>query len=454
MLGEWFSNPDASRHTDSGKLLRKAFESLNPKQAKSLQGHLRKDPNLLAAYLGFRIEQTKLTDSQERGLFRFAQSALRHMPNAPAILLVRTGQASYNAGIYSESLDLADRALAKPSLATNLRRRAEYLRAGSLARLGRPKEAISEYKRLLASRPRHYLDKSAKEHLALLEERHGNPVEAIKLYRGLKYEWDYAYLADAKLTTDQLERVIRETEKGEGRNILLYTLGMRYLRAERYGDARRVWHRMNTEDRLHFGFSPAHYQNFRSEYASGGSFESFPSLPDPLLTTDQLSRWAVASHHGTSETRAQALYKMASYVYSHRNLLFYSPALWKFDRIWALSSENWNDDVNDKRDFATRRRHMMEHECFSQAAKFCTRIVENYPHSSVMPQALYTGGVASEHLANLNSFWRDDKRDNLKMATRYLRLLAKRYPKLPLAKKAGKYAEVFNEELNQKRWPG
>lgn len=455
LLGEWLDCPDADRHVSAGMLLRNAFYELSAEQAKSLQHHLRRDPALLSAYLGFRIEDTQLTPSQERGLYRFAFSALDGLHKRPPLLLLRVGQASYNAGLYSNALRLADQTLASSNVPIDLRQRSQYLRAGSLARLGRSGAAISQYRSLLRTHPRRYLRQSAQEHLALLEERYGDPAAALPIYRELGYDWDYAYLADVKLTPAQLATAISRAPAGETRNVLLYTLGMRYARLEQYDRALAVWHRLSTLERFHFGLTDTHFAAFKKAYADGNYFDEFPRLPDPLLTTEKLRRWQVSASHGTSEKRAQALYLAASYIYDHRCLLLYSPGLWEFGRSFALGYENWSDTVNDRKDVSARYRHMYDHECYSQALRYCKRIVEKYPHSSIMPKALYTGAIASDHLIHMSEWWRHaDRNAHLDLAARYMETLAARYPHDPLAANAKKYGSVFRDELAQKDWGG
>lgn len=453
ILGEWLACPDAERHLTAGKLLRAAFDHLSASQAKSLHRYLRGDSRMLAGYLGFRIEDTALTPRQERGLYQFAYSALEQTTDRPPLLVLRTAQASYNAGLYNNALKLASLVAGRTSLPKEIRQRAQFVTAGSLARLGRPRLAINQYKALLKSDVRHYLKVSAQEHLALLEERYGDPLSALEIYGDLGYEWDYAYLADAKLSPAQLETAVRRAKFGERKDVLKYTLGMRYLRLERYSEAERVWRAMPSETRSHFGLTATHYVAFKKTYGQGNDFDDFPALPDPLLTTQKLLRWQRGAHNGTSESRAKSLYLAASYIYDHKCLLFYSPALWNFDRTFALGTENWSASSNDARDVSARYRHMYDHECYSQALRYCKRIVADFPHSSVMPKALYTGAISSEHLVHMSEYWRNtDRIDHLKLAADYLDQVVRNYPHDPLVRMASKYAKVFRSELVQKDW--
>src|SRR5262249_9754213 len=155
---------------------------------------------------------------------------------------------------YNSALSLAGRALLL-HLASEERGRAMYVLAGAEERLGHPQRAIAQYMRLLRMHPPRYLDQSAKECLALLSERYGDPLRAIDIYRRLDYNWDFAYLADARLSPNQLGSYLESLPPGTPRNVLTYTLGMRYLRIDQFEEARRVFRKLPKKVRSNWGLS-------------------------------------------------------------------------------------------------------------------------------------------------------------------------------------------------------
>lgn len=466
LLRQWGLKGNAARHIQGAQLLAGTFEELTPDQAKKVQGQIRSNPDLLSAYIGFRIEHTELSPVQESNLMTFATSALDSMKTPPASLTSRIAQINYNAGRYSSAQLLARKALSlKGDVESHSR--ARYVLAGSLARAGKNKEAIREGEKLLQSNIPGYLRQGAAEFLALQHERHGDPLRAMDIYIGLGYEYDAAYLADARLTPDQLKKYLARSPKythrslqskdgyydysytiagGPTRDALQYTLGMRYLRQEKYPEARQAFLKVDKATRTNWGMqSKARKEMTESDGSLG--WDKAPRIQDPILLVDKLDGLTRKSKSSkTADARAQAIYDKAAYIYKERNLLFYSPALWQGSRAFMFDYF-WSADVNGAADKAALDQHLNEHECLAQSMRLCEEIVQKYPKSPVMPKALYTAALSAERLSNLNTTWRQRSAPLLQKAINRLDRLTKDHPNDALAKPAAKYKREFAKML-------
>lgn len=454
-------------HLQGAQALARVFKGLNGEQAKAVQLAIRQDSALLDAYLGFRIEHTELDPAQESNLMTFATSALQAMKSPPASLTSRVAQINYNAGRYASARLLAQKALRLRTDSED-KARAQYVLAGSLARLGQPKEAIREGERLLQPTTPGYLRQGAAEFLALQHERHGDLLRALDLYIGLGYQYDAAFLADARLTPDQLKRYLSRSPKYQPRSLrsmeaygqdngdindgspsrdaLQYTLGMRYLRQENYIEARRAFLKLPRETRTNWGMLA---QNRKEMLNSDGSlgWDKAPKVVDPIDIVAKLENLTRLSKSSKSaDARAQAIYDKAAYIYKERNLLFYSPAIWQGQRAFAFDYF-WSEAINGPADKAALDRHLNEHECLAQSMRLCEEIVVKYPKSRVMPKALYTSALSAERLSNLNTTWRLRGEPLLQKAVNRLDRLTKDYPTDALAKPAAKYKREFAKQL-------
>ena len=221
--------------------IRNAFGGFSAKDTRSIQSKIRRSPELLASYLDFRVEDTNLNPKDERNLLAYISSCLAHLYHVDKSVYARMAQLHYNSGRYSKALDSARRAT---GVRGEVGQRALYVKAASLARLGHKREAISAYEALYRSSAPKYLHQGCAEPLALLCEETGNYPRAFELYRDIGYHEDAAFIADSVLTPSQLARLVGKQEPGDERNILNYTLAMRYFRRGQYGQARNILAKM------------------------------------------------------------------------------------------------------------------------------------------------------------------------------------------------------------------
>jgi len=429
--------PDTWGQTMAGKGARHAFASLSLPEAREFQKLVRGDADLLAAYLRFRLEDTRLNQRQTRNLLAFANSALAGLPHAKADLLGRVAQMNYNIGRYRESLTFAERALKTPGKPYD-RLAARYISSSALARLGQYGRAIQGYRMIVGSSIPMQIRDSALENIGLLSERHGDPADALMAYHRLKYRYDVAYLADAKLTPLQLARFIGRLPRSE-RGPYQYTLGLRYMRLGQYSAAKRAFLAVPTAQRKQYGFVTI------PKYALSYQNEDTQAPRDPIGEVEKLQRLdvAIATAKG-DEAKAKAIYAKGAHIYHRRNLLFYSPAMWQGSRAYVLGY-NWSDALNTKDDERARARHHWEHECLAQSYKLFMQVVDKYPKSKVAPEAMYSAAMSAERLSHLNPWWRAHDSGLGKKSVALMEGLVKHHPDHPLVTRARKYAKVFRE---------
>jgi hypothetical protein len=421
-----------------GPELHASFRKLSPDDIEALSKMLRTDAELLEAYLEFRIEETHLSRTAESDLREFASSAVRKLPNAGAGLLARIAQLNYNAGEYANAQEVARRVIRlSPHSLEGFRSR--YVLASSLNKLGLADQGIAQYRKLLAHDLPDWLAHGTKEALAILHERQGDLVSAFQLYSELDYEQDMAFLADAKMTPHQLARARKSVPDGELHDILHFTLGMRYLRSDEYAKARREFLAVPAQTRAYGGLSKEEFDEIRVYAVELNEMTPIESVDD-LASLDR----AVRNARG-SDAKAQALYDKAAYIYSHRNLLYYSPGLWRTNRS-VLFDIYWSEDMNDGGDIAERDNHFDEHECLAHSMRICQKIIDKYPESEVRPQALYTGALSAWQVSDLNEVWRRRAAPLREQAVAWLDELAQEYPNHELAEDAAKYARAFKAE--------
>ncbi len=470
LLRQWALPSQPSLRIRTALSLRTAFKSLTLEEAKTVQKTIRQSPSLLESYIGFRIEHTFLTPNRERNLMAFATAALDGMKRPPASLVSRVSQINYNAGRYEAACQLARKAI-RLKVDRESKARARYILAASLARLGRHNEAIQEGEKLIVRSTPGYLRHGAAEFLALQHERYGDPLRALDLYIGLGYEYDAAFLADARLSPEQLKaylargsryhpRQLRshptyssylsgylQNQAGEpDRQALQYTLAMRYLRTERYAEARQAFLRLDRKVRINWGMRPEQRKELIHEDGSL-RYDTPPKVRDPLEIVDKLEGLTKASQKAKSlDAKANAIYEKAAYIYRERNLLFYSPALWQGNRAFMIDMW-WNDAINNQKDQEALDRHLHEHECLAQSLRLCEEVVSKYPTSKVMPKALYTAALSAERLSNLNTTWRLRGERLKKIAINRLDRLQREFPGHALAKPALKYKYEFVAQL-------
>lgn len=428
--------------------LRQTFRDLKAAEVRQMQAEVSRDPELLRSYMDFRLEYTKLEPADERHLLRFASQSLQKMRKADPGVLARVAQLSYNVGDYRAALATAQRV---GRASKDIWGRARFAEAGSLARLGRPHEAMTLYSRLFADSPAEYLRVASGEALALLEEKYGDPVRAFHIYRDIGYLRDVAFMADSGLSIPQLKRAIVRY-KGAERKSFDYALAMRYFRKEQYAEATAILKKLDFATRAHKGadreMSEADWEFPDKDFAPKQG-EIGPPCPEDALShvRDMAKLRAEAESAKDQERRAAALYALGTYVYDHGDLLFYSAGLWRLARADTYVLY-WNGNVNKGESHRKAVATGHEHERFSQAIRLYEELVARCPRSSYVAKALYMAAVCCEKFSRMNTWWRANSLPERKKASRYMQRVATEYPHHELAKAAAKFAQEFKYLTN------
>ena len=419
------------------------------------------EPELAASYLYYRLYHCDNKPEDWKHLGQFADSLIAHNPSAhlsPSVL-VRLAEVSYQRKEYDRALEWAARALA----AAPKYDRALFVHGAIQHKRHSYAAALSDFNALMQNCPGSPLTHGAREELAILDELTGEMGGALDQYIALQYQPDIAYLLDAKMTISQVEAYYRATPEtaqisparfwrsGETsrtyyptRDLLAYTLGMRYLREEQWDQAETWFKRVNADK--------------RAEFDKGRNVEDYShdkiTVVDALTVARQLRDLKQAIEKaGSDNARAEALYAYASYYYTHGTLLLYNGALWQGGRAFNFGMF-WSEHQPTPADKEVAKQHAYSHEVYNRCYDLCLQVAERYPQSPAAPKALYRAACASRRLANFNGWWRDDNKqhNHWEDAARLMRDLARRYPRDPLVHDAKKYADVFAQEKKDYQW--
>ncbi|MCW3055803.1 MAG: hypothetical protein JWN14_4973 [Chthonomonadales bacterium] len=446
--------PKAHTYTDYAQAISaidRTRYALAPQDLKRFAALLRQDPTLPDSYLYYRLYHTDLKPTDLKSLAQLADEIVAAHPATPlsTVVRVRLAEVYYRARQYDKALRWA----ADQRGGGKLYDRALYVRGATLQKLRKTREALAEFQALLAHCPYSALRHGAREEAAILCEALGDRVGALEQYFALEYTADIAYLLDSRMSLAEVERALHRFHRrrpgvhnygGEShseyvlhysdRELLTYTLGMLSLRAERWDDAERWFKQLKSKRMRRFSLGRAHWES--------------RSSPDPLAAAQDLRRLSAAVQAAPNDNaRATALYKVATYYYTHGTLLLYNPLLWQNERAMDYGFFLNPKHVNAEEASATRA-YMYRHEVYARALAICLQIAQRYPNAPVAPQALYRGACSARFLANFNGWWRAENhtRNHWREAARLMHDCAVRYPHHPLAKEAAKYAKVFDQE--------
>lgn len=405
--------------------LRGALDEFKGLDARRFSLLLGSDPDLLVSYLSYRIQFTDLTPD----VLQFGTTKAARNPQ----VALRLAEAAIKLEKTADARKFVDRACGG-KLSDEQAALAQFIQGTLALRTGNRELARAKFS-AIASRNT-YLANGAMENLILIAERQGRLGDALDLYNKLGYQQDFAYLVDARMTTAELASYLHRKDACH-RPLLTYTLGMRYLRESNWDAADRTFKKLTTAQRSALTAPPAWYI-------------SDTSTQDPLATLTALRSLDHAAKAATDgEARAAALYKLASYYYTHGSLLLYSPQLWNGDRAYSIGF-SWNANSATEVDQRALSTHHSEHESLMHALRICQSIVKNYPKTAAAGPAAYRGACAAERLSNLSAYWRwvDYQKDIYGESVRLMKL-ATDDPNL--GKAAAKYGVVFAEERKEAR---
>lgn len=421
--------------------LRRTLRRLSPADARTVRTGILANPALFEPYAEYRMYHfdrnlDRPNDARARNLpslMAFAEEVLKQNPRAPisANTMARIAEARYLSKNYSGALEMADAALRAQTSRGDL---ATYVKAASLDKLKRESEARDLLARFRATYPKSYLVPGAEELLATIQIRQQNFAAALDTFRRLDYQYDIAYLLDVRMTPEQIEQYIADRPSDPRRQWLNLALGYRHLRLKNWDRAIALFSSVPTDVRRRLsGAGSRDYGWIQSEDPNS----TLDKLFDPLETAQTLKRLA-------SGTTPESRYELASYYYTHRNLVLYNVSLWGgMRRLLA----GMNASVTNQADQTAVRDHSYAHEALYQARLICLDIAAKSPNSPVAPRALYRASTATRRLADFNPWWREYQDGNyFNDAAELMKQLYTRYPSSSLAANARKYEPVFRQE--------
>jgi len=329
---------------------------------------------------------------------------------------LRVAESSLELGNNDDAVRFAQRAL-QSGVQNHERAQALWIIGVAEHRLQHFAAARKNLETLIRDYANSELASGARRLLAMIAEDSGDIDAALEQYLALKYTLDIAYFVDALMTTEQLARFIDRHPNLTEKNVLTYSLGVRYLRANLWNDARATFAKVhavrNPDAGYYSGACDNGTNNCQDPKDPRVDVDGNPIITNELLmldvqTANDLERLEQSvSRASDNEATAEALYQFASYQYEASNLLFYNPVLWNGDRYWYLSDFALEGRYRAPNETQRLFAYMQEHDTPARALKIYLRIVEQFPHTRAARDAFYTAAACHERLSNYNPYWRD-----------------------------------------------
>ena len=346
----------------------------------------------------------------------FASAMIKRYPNAKVsgAFVLRLAEAEMELQNYPQALRSAQRAL-DLGVRGEPRSEALWIKGSAEHQLKRLKPAEATFKQLVAEFPDSKLTEGARRLLAMTAEDRGDLETALKIYIDLKYDYDVAYFIDVLLPTDRLAGFVADNPGIAGRDYLLYSLGVRYLRDGRRDEARAALKRVATQP----GTQPGNY-DYDNQKPKAPDFPKEPGygvnkdhhidsewVAQDIKTADALEHLEQAAGAAQGdEAKAEAMYQLASYQYGASSLLFYNPAAWEGERYYLLSDLANSDRFRLPNEWENLFEYSESHDTLARAIPLYLAIADKYPNTKAACDALYSAAVAHERLSDYNDYWR------------------------------------------------
>jgi TolA-binding protein len=343
---------------------------------------------------------------------KFATQMMQRYPHSKVSgnFALRVAQANLEIGDNSIGRKLAQKAL---ELGVSGEEREQALMARGFAE-NRMKDFATAHKTFsnyISSYPQGEFSEDAHRLLAMTAEDLGNLDEALEHYLALDYWQDVAYFIDVLLKPEQLAHFIAKHPNLKERDDLLYALGLRYLRDEKWKEARGILVQVKTvkcektEDR----FSSYGQQKINPKYDMHPLENSAGNICDCWVQKDlQTGKELESLKAGIElangdEATAEAMYQYASHQYESSRLSFYNPAAWHLQRH-DLLEEISPRAINET---SMLLEYSQKHEPIARALPIYLEIVKRYPATKAARDALFTSVVIHQRLSEYNNYWRD-----------------------------------------------
>lgn len=297
---------------------------------------------------------------------------------------------------------------------------------------------------LLREFPKSSLTEGARRNLAMIAEDDGDIDGALEQYVALNYKLDVGYFVDTLMTTEQLAGYIHRHPDSPKKNEFMYALGVRYLRLNRWDEARKTLAQVRTTlatgyDRYQVNDKCVTAPINCTDPKDGDTDENGASVITPRLVMrdvqtandlEALERAAIQAEG--DEAKAEALYQYASYQYEGSSLLFYNP-------LATPGYWNLNMLASESRYRVPGEQQMLwnstqEHDRLARALNIYLDIVNRFPGTRAARDSLYTAAVCHERLSNYNPYWREIYQNGLHAGQRMIsyRDVKAAYPKYQL----------------------
>lgn len=363
--------------------------------------------------------------TSRKELTRTLEFSKRLMTNYPNLSVggafaLRAAQASEELGDNDAAVKFAQRAL-QSRLNGDERREALWTLGVAQHRLRRFDDALRNLQTLLRDYPNTNLTEGARRILAMIAEDAGDIDAALEQYIALKYQIDEAYFVDYLMTPQQLAGFIGKHPHSPKKNEFTYALGVRYLRMNRWEDARQAFAQVKTDsdDNYNYYCSSCNCDPYQTTNCSDpkanalgtdadetGMIRISPQLllRDMQTVNDLEALERAADQAVGDEAKAEALYQYASYQYEASSLVFYNPfASPGYYNLGEFAGQGKYRVPNESQVLFDAQQ---EHERLARALKIYLEIARRFPQTRAARDALYTAAVCHERLSNYNPYWR------------------------------------------------
>ena len=370
--------------------------------------------------------ENKRADISHKELVRTLEFSKSLSANYPKLSVggafaLRTAQASEELDDNNAAVQFGLRAL-QSRLGGDDRAQALWIVGVAEHRLHHFDSARKSLSELVPDYPKSQLIEGARRELAMIAEDAGDIDAALEQYIALDYRIDEAYLVDYLMTPEQLAAFIQKHPDSSRQNEFTYALGVRYLRDNRWDDARKTLARVQTDRDVRYNYycSTCNCDGMKTVNCADpkvGDFEIHENgtvkkqIPPALVmrdvqTANDLEALQRAADRTVGdEARAEALYQYASYQYEASSLLFYNPlASPGYYQLGEFAGEGKYRAPGESQLLFNAQQ---QHERLARALKTYLQIAEKFPHTRAARDALYTAAVCHERLSNYNPYWRE-----------------------------------------------
>lgn len=349
----------------------------------------------------------------------FSKRLIARYPNLAVggAFALRAAQASEELDDNRAAVNFSQRAL-QSRIGGDQRAEALWTLGVAEHRLKHLDNARKSFTTLLREYPKGRLTEGARRILAMIAEDAGDIDSALEQYIALDYDIDVAYFVDILMTPEQLAGFIQRHPESPKHNDFTYALGVRYLRANRWDEARTTFAQVRTTTGAR-GYnmycSTCNCQGDVTTNCDDPKTGDYDEDNNPVITprlvmrdvqtaNDLAALKRAVDQASGDEAKAEALYQYASYQYEASSLLFYnplaSPGYWN---LGQLAGEGRYRVLNESQILWNSTQ---EHDRLARALNIYLDVAARFPSTRAARDSLYTAAVCHERLSNYNPYWR------------------------------------------------